>query len=75
MQTPLNTLNDWLTWQRKGAVGKKDYWLGVVQGQVSQLLAEEKRQIEQAYSSGIAHGVSGDDNFVAPEQYFETKYK
>ena len=70
-KTPLQTLDEWLTFQMQNATPHSSYLFGLVRGQVEQLKFVEQRAIEHAYVAGFAQA----DSYETPKDYFERKYK
>ena len=70
-KTPLQTLEEWLTFQMQNATPYSSYVFGLVRGQVEQLIPVEQRAIEHAYVAGFAQA----DTYETPKDYFQTKYK
>lgn len=70
-KTPLQTLEEWLTFQMQNATPYSTYVFGLVRGQVEQLIPVEQRAIEHAYVAGFAQA----DTYETPKDYFQRKYK
>ena len=69
-KTPLQTLDEWLTFQMQNATPHTSYVFGLVMGQVENLMPVEQRAIEHAYVAGFAQA----DTYETPKDYFERKY-
>jgi hypothetical protein len=70
-KTPLQTLEEWLTFQMQNATPNTSYVFGLVRGQVEQLIPVEQTAIEHAYVAGFAEA----DTYETPKDYFQRKYK
>jgi len=70
-KTPLQILDEWLTFQMQNATPHSSYVFGLVRGQVENLMPVEQRAIEHAYVAGFAQA----DTYETPKDYFERKYK
>ena len=70
-KTPLQLLDNWLTFQMQNATPHTSYLFGLVTGQGEQLEIIEQRAIEHAYVAGFAQA----DTYETPKDYFESKYK
>ena len=70
-KTPLQLLDNWLTFQMQHATPHTRYLFGLVRGQVEQLKIIEQRAIEHAYVAGFAQA----DTYETPKDYFQRKYK
>ena len=69
-KTPLQLLDNWLTFQMQNATPHTRYLFGLVRGQVEELKIIEQRAIEHAYVAGFAQA----DSYETPKEYYESKY-